>query len=147
MLARDRGGPALAFQLLLCPMLDDRNTTPSSREFSRAVAWPRADNLFGWSALLGPLAGTEAVPPYAAPARAADLSGLPAAYVDVGELEVFRDECARYARRLAEAGVPVEFRLWPGAFHGFDGALPRVALSRRAAAEQGAVLRRALGGC
>ncbi|UYX92274.1 alpha/beta hydrolase [Streptomyces sp. BI87] len=146
-LARDRGGPALAFQLLLCPMLDDRNTTPSSREFSRAVAWPRADNLFGWSALLGPLAGAGRVPPYAAPARAADLSGLPAASVDVGELEVFRDECARYALRLAEAGVPAELRLSPGAFHGFDGVLPQVTLSRRAAAEQVAALRRALGGC
>ncbi|WP_313751483.1 alpha/beta hydrolase [Streptomyces parvus] len=146
LLARDSGGPELAFQLLLCPMLDDRNTTHSSREFTEAVTWPRANNLYGWAALLGPRAGGDEVPPYAAPARATDLSGLPPAYVDVGELEVFRDECARYALRLIEAGVSTEFHLWPGAFHGFDGTLPHLALPRRAAREQIAVLRRALGG-
>ncbi|MGW5925406.1 alpha/beta hydrolase [Streptomyces anulatus] len=146
LLARDRGGPPLVFQLLLCPMLDDRNTTASSREFTEAVTWPRANNLYGWSALLGPLAGGDEVPPYAAPARAADLSGLPPAYVDVGELEVFRDECAQYALRLIAAGVSTEFHLWPGAFHGFDGVLPRLSLPRRATGEQIAVLRRALGG-
>ncbi|MFQ6856127.1 alpha/beta hydrolase [Streptomyces sp. 35M1] len=146
LLARDRGGPGLVFQFLLCPMLDDRNTTGSSREFTEAVKWPRANNLYGWAALLGPLTGSDDVPPYAAPARATDLSGLPPAYVDVGELEVFRDECARYALRLIEAGVSTEFHLWPGAFHGFDGVLPHLTLPRRAAREQIAVLRRALGG-
>ncbi|WP_239486894.1 alpha/beta hydrolase [Streptomyces durocortorensis] len=146
LLARDRGGPRLAFQLLLCPMLDDRNTTHSSKEFTEAVTWPRANNLYGWAALLGPSAGGDDVSPYAAPARATDLSGLPPAYVDVGELEVFRDECAQYALRLIAAGVSTEFHLWPGAFHGFDGTLPRLTLPRRAAAEQIAVLRRALGG-
>ncbi|MGW6717657.1 alpha/beta hydrolase [Streptomyces sp. NPDC054995] len=146
LLARDRGGPRLAFQLLLCPMLDDRNTTHSSKEFTEAVTWPRANNLYGWAALLGPSAGGDDVSPYAAPARATDLSGLPPAYVDVGELEVFRDECAQYALRLIAAGVSTEFHLWPGAFHGFDGTLPHLTLPRRAAAEQIAVLRRALGG-
>ncbi|MFJ6512920.1 alpha/beta hydrolase [Streptomyces sp. NPDC091406] len=146
LLARDRGGPRPAFQLLLCPMLDDRNTTISSREFTEAVTWPRANNLYGWAALLGPSAGGDDVSPYAAPARATDLSGLPPAYVDVGELEVFRDECAQYALRLIAAGVSTEFHLWPGAFHGFDGTLPHLTLPRRAAAEQIAVLRRALGG-
>ncbi|MFE7137496.1 alpha/beta hydrolase [Streptomyces sp. NPDC057644] len=146
LLARDRGGPRLAFQLLLCPMLDDRNTTHSSREFTETVTWPRANNLYGWAALLGPSAGGDDVSPYAAPARATDLSGLPPAYVDVGELEVFRDECAQYALRLIVAGVSTEFHLWPGAFHGFDGTLPHLTLPRRAAAEQIAVLRRALRG-
>lgn len=146
LIARDRGGPPLVFQFLLCPMLDDRNTTQSSREFTEAVTWPRANNLYGWAALLGPLAGGDEVSPYAAPARAADLSELPPAYVDVGELEVFRDECAQYALRLIGAGVSTEFHLWPGAFHGFDGVLPRLSLPRRAAGEQIAVLRRALGG-
>ncbi|MGW6712265.1 alpha/beta hydrolase [Streptomyces globisporus] len=145
LLARDRGGPEPVFQFLLCPMLDDHNSTGSSREFAEAVTWPRANNLYGWAALLGPLTGSEEVPPYAAPARATDLSGLPPAYVDVGELEVFRDECARYALRLIEAGVSTEFHLWPGAFHGFDGVLPHLTLPRRAVREQIAVLRRALG--
>ncbi len=145
LLARDRGGPTVAFQFLLCPMLDDTHTTASSRAFTSAVTWPRANNVHGWNAYLGPLAGTDDVPPYAAPARATDLSGLPPAYVDVGELEVFRDECAQYALRLVAAGVPTEFHLWPGAFHGFDGVFPHTAPARRARAEQVAVLRRAFG--
>ncbi|MGH3648028.1 MAG: alpha/beta hydrolase [Micromonosporaceae bacterium] len=143
LLARDRGAPAIAFQLLICPMLDDRDVTPSSQEFAEAVTWRRGSNVFGWSALLGEAAGSEDVPGYAAPARAADLSGLPPAYLDVGELEVFRDECLEYARRLVAAGVSTEFHLWPGAFHGFDTKLPGTALSRRAAAEHMAALRRA----
>ncbi|MGC5013462.1 alpha/beta hydrolase [Streptosporangium sp. DT93] len=144
LLARDRGGPAVAFQLLICPMLDDRNTTPSSLEFTDAVVWNRAANLLGWKALLGDRAGGEDVSVYAAPARAADLSGLPSAYVDVGELEVFRDECAGYALRLAQAGVSTEFHLYPGAFHGFDGMVPAAEISRRAVAERLVALRRAL---
>ncbi|GAA3039946.1 alpha/beta hydrolase [Streptosporangium longisporum] len=144
LLARDRGGPAVAFQLLICPMLDDRNVTPSSREFADAVVWNRAANLLGWKALLGERAGGEDVSVYAAPARATDLSGLPPAYVDVGELEVFRDECAEYALRLAQAGVSTEFHLYPGAFHGFEGLVPEAEISRRAAAERVVALRRAL---
>ncbi|MEO3824041.1 alpha/beta hydrolase [Actinomadura sp. B10D3] len=144
LLARDRGGPPLAFQMLLCPMLDDRDTTLSSEAFTEAITWPRAFNVFGWSALLGADAGGPDVPVYAAPARATDLSGLPPAYLDVGELEVFRDECADYAMRLVRSGVSVEFHLWPGAFHGFDDApLPATGLVRRARAEQIAALRRA----
>ena len=144
LLARDRGGPALAFQLLLCPMLDDRDATPSSAAFAEAITWPRAFNVFGWSALLGAAAGGPDVPVYAAPARATDLSGLPPAYLDVGELEVFRDECADYALRLVRSGVSAEFHLWPGAFHGFDAVpLPRTELVDRARAEQTAALRRA----
>ncbi|MDP9842173.1 alpha/beta hydrolase [Streptosporangium lutulentum] len=144
LLARDRGGPALAFQLLVCPMLDDRNVTPSSREFAEAVVWNRGANLLGWSALLGDAAGTDDVSPYAAPARMADLSGLPPAYLDVGELEVFRDECVDYAQRLVQAGVSTEFHLYPGAFHSFDGMIPEAEISRRAAAERVVALRRAL---
>ncbi|WP_089212504.1 alpha/beta hydrolase [Streptosporangium subroseum] len=144
LLARDRGGPALAFQLLVCPMLDDRNITPSSQEFAEAVVWNRGANLFGWTALLGDAAGSDDVSPYAAPARATDLSGLPPAYIDVGELEVFRDECIDYARRLVQAGVSTEFHLYPGAFHGFDGMIPEAEISRRAAAERVVALRRAL---
>ncbi|NUR93615.1 MAG: alpha/beta hydrolase [Nonomuraea sp.] len=143
LLARDRGGPEVAFQLLVCPMLDDRNTTPSSQEFTEAVVWDRAANLYGWAALLGDRAGGDDVSPYAAPARATDLAGLPPAFVDVGELEVFRDEDIDYAQRLARAGVSTEFHLYPGAFHGFDGMIPGAELSRRARATRLAALRRA----
>ncbi|WP_043631799.1 alpha/beta hydrolase [Nonomuraea candida] len=145
LLARDRGGPEIVFQLLVCPMLDDRNITPSSHEFTEAVVWDRTANLFGWTALLGDRIGTDDVPPYAAPARATDLSGLPPAFVDVGELEVFRDECADYALRLARAGVSTEFHLYPGAFHGFDMMVPDAGLSRRARQAREAALRRAWG--
>ncbi|MEV4017140.1 alpha/beta hydrolase [Nonomuraea angiospora] len=145
LLARDRGGPDVAFQLLVCPMLDDRNITPSSHEFSEAVVWDRSANLFGWTALLGDRIGTDDVPPYAAPARATDLAGLPPAFIDVGELEVFRDEDVDYALRLSQAGVSTELHLYPGAFHGFDGMVPDAELSKRARAARLAALKRAYG--
>jgi acetyl esterase/lipase len=107
--------------------------------------WDRKANLFGWTALLGDRVGSDDVPAYAAPARATDLSGLPPAFVDVGELEVFRDECAGYALRLAQAGVSTEFHLYPGAFHGFDMLVPGAALSVRARQAREAALRRAFG--
>ncbi|WP_066364569.1 alpha/beta hydrolase [Herbidospora mongoliensis] len=143
LMARDRGGPSLRLQLLLCPMLDDRDDTASAAQFEEAIVWPRGSNRFGWSAYLGDLTET---PVYAAPARATDLSGLPPAYIDVGELEVFRDEDALYALRLAAAGVPVEFHLWPGAFHGFAGAVPHSPIGRRSTEEQIEALRRGFVG-
>ncbi|MGH9058540.1 MAG: alpha/beta hydrolase fold domain-containing protein, partial [Acidimicrobiales bacterium] len=92
LLARDRGGPALRGQLLVCPMLDDRAITPSSTELVGEGVWDSISNATGWAALLGDAAGGEGVSPYAAPARAADLSGLPSAFVEVGAVETFRDE-------------------------------------------------------
>jgi acetyl esterase/lipase len=145
LLARDRGGPDVAFQLLLCPMLDDRNITPSSHEFTDAIVWDRSANLYGWTALLGDRIGTDDVPPYAAPARATDLSGLPPAFIDVGELDVFRDEDLDYAQRLSQAGVSTEFHLYPGGFHAFDGMVPDAELSKRARAARLAALKRAYG--
>lgn len=88
--ARDHGGPELAFQLLIYPMLDDRNQTPSLQEFDGIVSWGRSHNLSAWSAVLGEdVVGTAAVSPYAAPARASTLAGLPPTLIQVGELEVF----------------------------------------------------------
>ncbi|MFD1932014.1 alpha/beta hydrolase [Nonomuraea mangrovi] len=144
LLARDRGGPAVAYQLLVCPMLDDRDNTPSTLEFESAVVWARAANVFGWTSLLGDRKGTDDVSPYAAPARAEDLSGLPPAFIDVGELEVFRDECLLYAQRLSQAGVSTEFHLYAGAFHGFDLIIPDAEVSRQAGAARIVALRRAL---
>lgn len=132
LLARDRGGPALAFQNLMYPMLDDRTVierepNPHTGEFS----WTRADNQFGWRAYLGAEPGTEAIPPYAAAARASDLAGLPPTWIGVGTLDLFLDENLEYARRLLRAGVPVMLNVYPGAFHGFNGH-PEAAIARRA---------------
>jgi acetyl esterase/lipase len=145
LLARDRGGPALRHQILLCPMLDDRGITQSSQELDREGVWDRNDNLVGWTALLGDRRGGPDVPPYAAPARAGDLAGLPATYIDVGAVETFRDETIDYAARLARAGVSVELHVWAGAFHGFEGFAPQSAVSQASRAARLAYLRRVLG--
>ena len=136
LLARDRGAPALLGQLLVCPMLDDRNETPSARQMAGLGVWDRSANYVGWTALLGDARGGPDVSPYAAPARAADLSGLPPAFIDVGSAETFRDEDVAYATRIWQAGGSAELHVWPGGFHGFAGAVPRAALSRAAVAAQ-----------
>jgi acetyl esterase/lipase len=144
LLARDRGGPALTHQILMCPMLDDRCETPSSQELDREGVWDRNDNLVGWTALLGDARGGPDVSPYAAPARAQDLAGLPASYIDVGSVETFRDEAIDYAVRLSRAGVSVELHMWAGGFHGFDGFAPQAAVSQAARATRLSYVRRAL---
>jgi acetyl esterase/lipase len=108
LLARDRGGPAVAFQMLVYPMLDDREITPSSTEFPGIASWSTEHNRWGWTHLLAGRAGAEDVDHYAAPARATDLSGLPPALIQVGELEVFRDEDIDYAARLLRAALHPE---------------------------------------
>jgi acetyl esterase/lipase len=145
LMTRDRGGPSLIGQMLMCPMLDDRNETPSSHELDAEGVWDRHDNLAGWRALLGPAQGGPGVSPYAAPARAADLSGLPPAFIDVGSVETFRDEDVAYAIRIWQAGGAAELHVWPGGFHGFDQIAPDAALSRAARAARSDWLRRLLG--
>ncbi len=117
LLARDRGELPVAFQLLDCPMIDDRQQTVSSRLDGLPV-WSRHSNTFGWRSYLGDLYGTDAIPAHAAPARAEDLSGLPPAYVCVGGADGFRDEDITYALRLNQAGVDAELHVYPGAPHG-----------------------------
>jgi acetyl esterase/lipase len=136
LLARDRGGPALAGQLLVCPMLDDRNDSPSSRQMAGLGVWDRVANDVGWTALLGEARGGPDVSPYAAPARATDLSGLPPAFIDVGSAETFRDEDVAYASRIWQAGGSAELHVWPGGSHGFAGMVPGAAISRAAVAAQ-----------
>jgi acetyl esterase/lipase len=124
LLARDRGGPALLGQFLACPMLDDRNETVSARQMEGRGVWDRVSNVTGWTALLGEERGGPEVSPYAAPARAADLSGLPPAFIDVGSAETFRDEAVSYASRLWAAGGVAELHVWPGGFHGYYSMAP-----------------------
>ena len=99
LLARDRGEVAICFQLLSYPMLDDRNVTPSSHTVVDPKVWNRAANTAGWNAYLAGRAGADDIEPYAAPARATELAGLPPAYIDVGDLDLFLDEDITYARR------------------------------------------------
>ena len=129
LLARDRRGPVPAGQLLLCPMLDDRNDTTSSRQIDGIGVWDRSSNAAGWSALLGDRRGTDQVSIYAAPARAADLAGLPPTYIDCGSAEVFRDESVAYASAIWAAGGAAELHVWAGGFHGFDGIVPEAGIS------------------
>lgn len=118
-LAHARGEVRVAFQLLEYPMLDDRTV---DRPVSRRpwLVWTPASNRFGWRAYLGVEPGSAHVPDLAAPARTEDLSGLPPAWIGVGDLDLFHDECVDYARRLTAAGVPCELRIEPGLFHGAD---------------------------
>ena len=143
LLARDRGGPRPMHQVLIYPMLDDRQITPSS-QLDGTVVWGRSANQLGWRAYLGPQAGTADVPAYAAPARAADLTGLAPAFLSTGAADLFRDETIAYASRLLEAGVPAELHVYPGAPHGFDVMVPTADVSRRFDAELTGALRSAL---
>lgn len=117
LMVRDRGEYRLAYQLLDCPMLDDRQITASSQA-EGLLGWSRESNTFGWQSYLGELYGSKDVPYLAAPARAQDLSGLPPTYICVGGADGFRDECIAYALRLGECGTPCELHVYPGAPHG-----------------------------
>jgi acetyl esterase/lipase len=129
LLSRDRGGPKLCGQVLICPMLDDRDATHSTLQFVDGGIWSRGGNSLGWTCLLGDRKGGNDVSPYTAPARATDLSQLPPTFIDVGNAEVFRDEDVAYASQLWKCGVQTELHVWPGAFHGFDLLCPTAALS------------------
>ncbi|TNM70487.1 alpha/beta hydrolase [Streptomyces sp. NP160] len=132
LLARERGEVAVAFQVPLYPMIDDR-PTPSSTG-STAPVWSSVTNDAGWDAYLGRLRGSSDVPATAAPARAEDLRGLPPVLTFVGDAEPFHDEVVTWTERLREAGVPVESRVFPGCFHAFDLMAPRARVSREATA-------------
>ncbi|KAA9381801.1 alpha/beta hydrolase [Microbispora cellulosiformans] len=132
LLARDRGTPPIAAQMLICPMLDHRNASTSSRQYSGGPGvWTREMNEFGWRCVLGGLTG-DAVPPYVSPALADDLSGLPATYIDTGSAEVFRDEDTDYATRIWAVGGQAELHVWAGGFHGFDALYPQARISATA---------------
>jgi len=142
LLARDRGGPALCFQVLNIPELDDRLDTPSMRAFEDTPLWNRPNAVQSWRHYLGPGHRGE-VSPYAAPARAKDLSGLPPAYVSTMEYDPLRDEGLVYAMRLLEHGVSVELHQFPGTFHG-SALFAHAEVSRRASDEMMQALRREL---
>ncbi|MFD0485229.1 alpha/beta hydrolase [Kineococcus sp. GCM10028916] len=144
LLARDRGEVPVAFQYLVFPMIDDRTVTREANPTTGEFVWTRASNAFGWRALLGAEPGSDGVSPYAAAARAEELTGLPPTFLEVGSLDLFLDEDVEFALRLVRAGVPTELHVYPGAFHGYQ--MVATSTVARTSAELGVnALRRALG--
>jgi acetyl esterase/lipase len=140
LLARDRGFPKLRFLMAIYPMIDDRNETPSSHEIIDIGIWDRAGNIEAWQWYLGDGKPDQ----YAAPARAEELSGLPPTYIDVGTVDLFRDEDITFAGRLMQAGVPTELHVNPGAYHAAEVFAPESALAQRIWERRFDALRRAL---
>jgi acetyl esterase/lipase len=144
LLSRDRGGPKLCAQMLISPMLDDRNITVSSLQYTDDSPWTRASNIFAWNCLLNGCQGATAVSMYAAPGRARDLSRLPPTYIECGSADGFRDEDMAYASRLLEYGVQTELHIWPGGWHGFQIYGPGSKLTKIATEARCSWLRRQL---
>ena len=144
--ARDRGGPAIAYQLLTYPMIDDRagSTRDIPGHIGRHV-WQPGSNVFGWASFLGQDPGLETVPEGSVPARVDNLMGLPPAWIGCGALDMFIAEDLDYACRLIEAGVPCEVLVVPGAWHGFDMLAPDAAVSRQFSTARLDALKRGLG--
>jgi acetyl esterase/lipase len=139
-LARERGGPRIAHQILLMPMLDDRTRSPDPFIAPYAI-WSYDDSNTAWPALLGEADGTLHVPATAAPARVVNAADLPSAYIEVGQIDVFRDEAMVYAMKLSQAGVPVEFHLHPGVPHEYDSIAFESDVARRAIGDRVRVLK------
>lgn len=138
LIARDRGEPSLLGQVLMAPMLDDRNNSLSVLQMEGTDTWNRSANLVGWTALLGDTCGSTEVSPYASPARATDLSGLPPTFLDVGSAETFRDEVVAFANNLWRHGADAELHVWAGGVHGYDMLVPESSIgsgARRARLE------------
>ncbi|MCZ7532720.1 MAG: alpha/beta hydrolase [Acidimicrobiia bacterium] len=145
LLARDRGEVDIMFQMLIYPMIDDRNVVPAGEGVLDTFVWTRESNRLGWMSYLGSLYGREDVPHHAAVFRATDLSGLPPVHIPIGALDLFLNENMEYAKRLMEAGVPTELHVYPGGYHGFDGFAPNADVSRRFGQDRDSALMRAFG--
>lgn len=144
LLVRDRKQFRLAFQHLIYPMIDDRTCAlPHPHPYAGEFVWTPQRNRYGWSSLLGVEPGSDGVSPYAAAARADDLSGLPPAYLATGSLDLFLEEDLEYARRLLRAGVPVELHVYPGGFHAFQWE-PSASISVAAKRDSHAALAKSL---
>lgn len=130
LLNRDRGGPKLKLQILNAPMLDDKHNTSSGQLSIPAKFWNKELSFKAWKLYLGEAYGGD-VSPYAVPSHANDLSGLPPAYLCVGNIDLFRDDVINYAQRLMAAGVPSELKVYGGGYHAFDLFSPQAAISKR----------------
>ena len=148
LLARDRAEMSVAFQALLCPMIDNNSTSESSFSISDTRIWNRRSNLQGWMHYLGRQMTSEEEPfvasKYAAPSHAGDLHGLPAAYIGVGSVDLFIDENREYAERLAGSGVATQFEIFTGGYHGFEFIVPNAEVFRLARDTHYSAIKRAL---
>ena len=144
LLARDRAEVDIIAQFLIYPMIDDRNTLPASDALPDSLFWTRESNKIGWRSYLGCEPGGEGISCYAAASRAAELAGLPPAYIAVGEIDLFAQEDVEYARRLIDAGVCTELHVYPGGCHAFDMMAPDASISRQFADDFSRALKRAL---
>ncbi len=142
---RDNKGPDLAYQLMIYPMIDDTHDTPSGHEDTCPTTWNRDVSMKAWRMYLGDEYGTDKVSPYAAAARATDLTGLPPALVIVGTQDLFRDENIDYAQRLMAAGVPTDLLVYAGMFHGVEMSVPDAEVSKRMRMGYLSGLQRAIG--
>jgi len=123
--ARNRGEVPVCYQVLIYPMLDDRTGSVYQQpHWMGHLSWTPAMNRLGWSSLLGVPAGSEQVPVGSVPARVKDLTRLPPTHIVIGSIDLFVNENIEYARRLIQAGVPVELHVLPGGFHRFQYANP-----------------------
>lgn len=138
---RDLGGPALCHVMALYPMVDHRSSPPSVRDGSAVGPWDRRANAEAWEWFLG----GQDPDGYAAPLHADDLSGLPPTFIDVGTLDLFRDEDLALAQRLLAAGVPTELHVHPGVYHAAEHYAPDAEAARHMWAVRFRALRRALG--
>jgi acetyl esterase/lipase len=129
--ARDKREVNISFQMPIYPMLDDRMKSKSAKD-NNAPVWNSKSNLNSWKLYLGNIFGADNIPVYAAPARATDYGKLPPTVTFVGELEPFRDETIQYVENLRNAGVPVDFRIFKGCYHGFDQVCPKAEISKKA---------------
>ena len=135
LMARDRKlSPPLAKQILVYPMLDSR-TQKIDESIDKFLVWTVDSNITGWTALLGDDVKGQ-VSEYASPAHAKDLAGLPSTFIDVGSLDLFRDEDMEYAARLAKADVDVEFHLYPGVPHAFEIFGGQITITQQAMANR-----------
>ncbi|KAL6237151.1 hypothetical protein BDW75DRAFT_91888 [Aspergillus navahoensis] len=142
LMARDRGlSPPLAKQILLYPALDDRTTVPDGA-LATFATWSYENNITAWTAYLGTgKVGSDDVSPYAAPARTRNFDGLPPTYIDVGGMDIFRDECIKYAERIAVANIDVDLHVYAGVPHAFEVLAPGISIVERAIANRLAAMK------
>jgi acetyl esterase len=137
LMARDRKGPPLIFQMLIYPVLDNKLSTPSMKAWTATPIFNRPSAQAMWRYYLGETSGR--VSPYAAPMRSKSFSGLPPAYIVTAEIDPLRDEGIEYASRLQQAGVEVRLHNVQGVPHGFD-SMSNTSVARQLLAERIAVL-------